>query len=211
MARVLSLDLSTSTGYALLDGEKIEQCGVLANGKTAAEYAAYPWGVVQAAVSIAAKVHALVQNTGHIDSIVIEETNLGRNRYSQKQLEFIHFAVLEVLRDTAIPVHYLSTGVWRKHLGIFLSKDDKRQNSRLQRAKRAAANAGQSLDKKELGIRGKVNKKHIAIRYVNERFNLALKAKDDDVADAICLALAYVGGAPVCDGIDGKKSKKSNT
>jgi len=35
---------------------------------------------------------------------------------------------------------------------------------------------------------------------VNNRFGLALKPKDNDIAEAICLGLAYALGAQVCNG-----------
>jgi Holliday junction resolvasome RuvABC endonuclease subunit len=44
---------------------------------------------------------------------------------------------------------------------------------------------------------GKIDKKSIAIAYVNANFNLNLKKSDDDVADAICLGVAKLKGCKV--------------
>lgn len=210
MPTILALDLSTNAGYAVMskEGERIRlhTWGVISSPST--DDAAYPFNYINRARVIADLVWTVIgRNTpvdgnGCFDAVVIEETNKGKNRYSQKMLEFIHMAVLELLEENAATnsVKYINTSDWRKILGVYLSKDDKKLNTRLSKAKSAAKKAGTKLDKKELGIRGKINKKHIAIRTVNAMFGLDFKPKDNDVADAICLGAAYLKGAPICDG-----------
>jgi hypothetical protein len=39
--------------------------------------------------------------------------------------------------------------------------------------------------------RGKIGKKHLSVRYVNDIFGLDFKIKDNDIADSICLASSY--------------------
>ena len=56
------------------------------------------------------------------------------------------------------------------------------------------------VNKKDLGIKGKVTKKHLAVRRANDLFNLTLIQKDNDVADSLLLGTAYFLGAEVCDG-----------
>jgi Holliday junction resolvasome RuvABC endonuclease subunit len=168
----------------------------------------YPQAYVEVAYDMARKFLALVDQH-RPDVIVIEETNLGKNRYSQKMLEFLHCAFAErfLNRETKpVPdpkIVYLSSSSWRHALGLQMSKEDKRNNAKLSKAKRNAALYGTKLDKAALGIRGRVNKKHVAIRFVNSTYGLALLVKDDDIADAICLGLAYFQNAAQCDGVVG--------
>jgi Holliday junction resolvasome RuvABC endonuclease subunit len=180
---------------------KLADFQVVTNEKTAAEYGAYPWGMLAAAEDMATKLYELALKY-RPDVIVIEETNLGKQRYSQKYLEFMHCCVLQLLRPRGFPVYYVSSSAWRKTLAVGLSSVDKLQNQKLSRVKAEAKRKGIPLHeaKKKAGIRGKVTKKHVAIRYVNDTFLLDLRAKDDDIADAICIGRAFVHGAPLCDG-----------
>jgi Holliday junction resolvasome RuvABC endonuclease subunit len=82
-----------------------------------------------------------------------------------------------------------------------MTKADKSANTKLSQAKSNAKHTGKKLDKVSLGIKGKITKKHLAIRWVNETYNLNLAMKDNDAADAIALASSYLLNAPICDGI----------
>lgn len=210
MMKILALDISTNAGWALLEDAtwasphppRLVEYGNVANEIPAHEFPGkYPQTYINSATSIASRLVNLVRMY-RPDFIVIEETNLGKNRYSQKLLEFIHciFNVQLATLPTPPPVTYISSSVWRKKLGIGLSKEDKKQNAKLSKAKSAAKKAGTALDKKSLGIRGKVSKKHVAVRYVNERFNLEFKVKDNDIAEAITLGEAFLQLAPTCNG-----------
>lgn len=210
--KVLALDISTSAGWALLEGEpgnipKIIETGVVANDQPVSAFGQYPWSTMLAASAVAdrlrdvvAKVHLWEED---LDAIVVEEINKpGRfgNRYSQKLLDFLHYAFLYNLRENEhlrhIPVIYINTSDWRRVVGANLTKADKALNIKVRKLKKAGDKEGL----KKLGVRGKVSKKHAAIRFVNQTFGLSLKAKDDDIADAICQGTAYFLGVPHCDG-----------
>lgn len=202
--KTLALDLSTSTGYAVLHGSDPELAtlgvyGTIQLPKIVLEYGVYPYCYMNAALSMAEQVMLKVREIDP-DQIIIEEINLGFSRYSQRILEFIHFAIIQELAKLDKPVKYISSSIWRQALGLVMSKDDKKNNSKLSREKRKALDKGAKLDKKSIGIRGKVTKKHLAIRAMNERFDLKLKAKDDDIADAIALGLAALTNPVLCDG-----------
>lgn len=203
--KVLALDISTSAGWALLEGEMgskpiVLQTGLVKNPKTVAGYGNYPYNYWFAANSVSMGLADLLPRDAwlELDAVIIEETNLGRARYTQKILEFTHCIVLAQLADLGVAnqVKYINTGDWRRTLGIQLTKEDKRQNLRVRRAKKS----GNRDILKALGIRGKIGKKHLALRYVYEHFQIPLKVKDDDIADAICLGTSYFLGAPICDG-----------
>lgn len=214
--KVLALDLSTKTGYALFESHFVEgsqrvsepklvEHGQVLLGQPILAYGPYPWCFVTAAERIGAGIHELA--TCYLpDVFVIEETNLGRNRYSQKALEFIHFSVLKEINayfkeiGSKSIIYYISSSSWRKTLGLSLTKEDKKSNTKLSKAKSLAKSRNTKLDKKALGIKGRINKKHIALRFVNHNYNLNFKVKDNDTADAICLGLAYYRNAATCDG-----------
>ena len=224
--RTLALDLSTSTGYAVLDSEGsglaakpvLVDFGVIKLPKCILEYGPYPWCYFNAATWIAAQVCEIKIQFGalgaDIDRVVIEETHLGKNRYAQKILEFIHAQVLLGFHNMEHnrKVLYLSSSEWRSNLGLTMTAGDKTGNRKLSEMKSViksrfgdlkcpAAREAMAEAKKKFGIKGKINKKHLAIRFVNEFYGLNLKMKDDDVADAICLGLASINNATPCDGV----------
>lgn len=199
--RILALDISTSTGWALLDKGTLSGAGTIKNTKKLDEFGSYPFNYINATRSISDAIYRKILSLDP-DMIVIEETNGSKSRYTQKILEFLHFAILSVLNQPILAdkVVYVNTSDWRKALGAHLSAADKKQNALLSKAKRVAKKNGKKLDKKALGIRGKINKKHVAIRIANLMHNLSLRPKDDDIADAICIATAYHMGIKICDG-----------
>lgn len=198
---VLGLDISTSSGWAVRRDGKLEEYGTVVTPLTLAEYGEYPWNYLQSSYIMAESLWSII-DLYKPDVVVIEETNMGRSRYTQKILEWIHRAIVAKLRTLeGTKVIYLSSSIWRQTLGLTMSKIDKKNNAKLSKTKRLAAQLGVKLDKKSLGIAGKVNKKHLAIRHVNETYGLKLKVKDDDIADAICLTEAFEKNATPCDGL----------
>lgn len=192
---ILALDMSTYTGYAVLHRSGTAY-SVYKYGNISADddtNSKYPWTYINKAESMAAKVSTLLTKFKP-DVVIIEETNGSKSRYTQKLLEFIHYSVLLKMRAAKANVKYINTSDWRKCLGIQMSKADKKSNTKLSKAKRAASKAKEALDKKKLGISGKITKKHLAVRYINSTFNLDFKIKDNDIAEAICLGVAYIKG-----------------
>ena len=208
--KVASLDLSTHAGYAILEGELGSRPSLLKAGtvdlqRPTAEYGPYPYTYRRAATALAG---LLMETIGGFspEVVVIEEINSGRSRYTQKYLENIHTAVLARLESDfpeARIVYLDSDGSigWRTVLGLRLSKEQRRVNARLATAKRAARRQGEKLDKKKLGIAGKLNKKHLAVARANHEFGLQLIQKDNNTADALLLGLAFFLGATPCDGV----------
>jgi hypothetical protein len=203
--KILSLDLSSSTGFAVLDSEapaKPVEFGIVKLEKTAKEYAPHPWGYLLAAQDMTGRLLDIIERVNP-DKIVVEEVNSARARFSQKYLDYIHCILLmsmpSNMRDRVV---FINTSDWRRTMGVQMTKEDKNQNARLSRNKRNAALHGTKLDKKVLGIRGKITIKHVAIRRANEVFSLSLIAKDDDIADALLLNAAFLAGCPICTGKD---------
>lgn len=226
--KLLGLDISTKAGWAVLDSVESGPPALRAYGlveKTKAnvlEYGPYPECYRRAARDIASQLLKLI-GEHRPDVVVIEETNQGDNRYTQKLLEFIHKEVgdgwdtgsasfeVEVPCTVSPEMHkkdfyprvvYISTGIWKQALGLKKPKEAKLNDQLMKRAKEMASTGACSLNeaKKKLGIRGKWNKKMLAVGYVNENYGLDFKLKDNDKAEAICLVVAFTKGAKLCDG-----------
>lgn len=226
--KLLGLDISTKAGWAVLDSVEGGPPALKASGlvektkKNVLEYGPYPGCYKLAARDISSQLLALI-GTHKPDVVVIEETNQGKNRYTQKLLEFIHKDVIDGWDDGSasyeveVPCHacpeqhkrdfypklvYISTGIWKHALGLKKPKDAKKNDELLKQAKGMAAAGTMTLAqaKKKLGIKGKWNKKMLAVNLVNETFGLNFKLKNNDEAEAMCLVLAFLKGAPVCDG-----------
>lgn len=204
--RILCIDLSLHCGYAVLESEtqnpsKLITYGTIHyEGTSIKDYDNYPWSYINVIQSHISNVMWKVRE--HCpDIIVIEETNRGKARYTQKVLEFLHYEFLHSVRKERpdLSVVYLDTSHWRSVLGIWMNKDQKKQNAKLSAAKRQGPIALKAM-KQQLGVKGRVNKKHVAIAHVNQVFGLSLKVKENDAADAICLGLAYLKGAKPSNG-----------
>lgn len=170
----MGLDLSTKTGWAVLDTNG----GLSGYGhlivKDGNQYElVQDYAMISRAENIASQIEQAIQ-LHTPDKIIIEQTNLGKNRTSQKMLEFVHYAVLKVIQKIgyADRVIYLDTSQWRSRLKITFSKEQREHNKRVN---------------KHLA-RGKITQKHLAVLYVNSKFNLSLLIGQNDIADAICLA-----------------------
>jgi len=170
--KVVSLDLSNSTGYAILVDGSLAGHGVVKSTSPAEVFRCHDYSYIERAKSVSALCKELILKEKP-DMIAIEQTNKSKSRFTQKQLEFIHYAVLEDLREFKDSVVYIDTGAWRRGLGIVSTKEDAKHNA---------------LVKKKLA-RGKLTPKHRAVRWANETYNLSLKLKDDDIADAIAIAV----------------------
>lgn len=177
--RVLALDVSTKTGWALFEDKIYSKSGYIEKTHTKDfnvndepnKSPLYPHNLVEAAEEIACRILNLV-NELKPDRIVVENTVKGRNRHTQRLLEFIHFALIKAIQK----FDYMDPGQWRYVVGLKMNNDDKKKNK--------AVNSGEA--------RGKITKKHLAIRKVKELFGLDLLVKENDRADAILLGVAYV-------------------
>jgi hypothetical protein len=206
--KVLAVDASTHSGWALLEGEigdvkpALVAKGLIENDKPVTGFGNFPECYVWASTSMADKLMALVQELKP-DMVVIEEVNLGKSRYAQKLLDGIHYWFLRQLQaDYQDKVIYISSSIWRQTLDLRLDSEQRRNNAKLAKAKKLVKETGISIAaaKKKLGIKGKITKKHLAVNRVNEVYELGFKVKHNDTAEAICLGMAYFQHAEPCDG-----------
>lgn len=218
MQRLLALDLSSKTGWALwkstslsedkpLQPYTLAEYGLLKLGLGILEHpGAYPQNVKRAAWAMSDKVIELIHRV-QPTHVVIEDTVPGRQALSQRFLEWLHYVVLaeiesDIPLSRAPAVVYLRTGEWRHTVGLASTKKD-RDNNRMAKKLKELAKTSPELakqKKKELGIRGKRTKKHYAVDMVNALWKLDFKVKDNDIADAILLGWALIQGAKPNDG-----------
>lgn len=162
--------MSTKTGYAVIKNGKLYDFGLLRSKSQT--HAVDSIAMVMRAKTMA---NLIKEKCDQIkpDKIYVEQTNAGRFRMSQKELEFIHFAFLDaVMKDYGERVVYVDTSGWRSELQIKLNKNQRLHNKKVRQRQ----------------ARGKITTKHLSVWWVNQRYGLKLKIKDNDVADAICVA-----------------------
>ena len=197
--KILSLDISSQTGFAFFEGSKHIESGTLKMDESeisSVKALPYPLSYIKRSERIASLlVEKVIAYSPEV--VVIEETNKGKARYTQKLLEFIHLQFLQRLTNEfqGVKIVYLNTSQWRKTLNIKATKEDKKNNSLVNQAKK------NKKSKKDLGVKGKITTKHLAIRFVNDALGLDLKMKDNNTADAIALNLAYQMGASAVSGV----------
>jgi hypothetical protein len=226
---LVALDLSSKTGWAVYIDGKETNWGTLFIEKTVKDFGSYPANYVKLAKHIAVQIYHQVLSVYWPDQIVIEETNASRQNYSQKLLESIHYALIDMLlvsesKGPNWKVDYVRTGEWRRSVEAKQNAEEKKLNSKIAREKakrKVQVMADKSLSETEkkkilrlpIKIDGKVvgrkGRKHVAIRVAQEMFGVEFKRKDEDAVDALLLGKAYLNGAPICDGtVNGGKSKK---
>ena len=184
--KILALDLSTKPGYAVLDevGNVINLIthGTNFNLKEALNDSGLPqdFRFLKNADEVANFVKELVTRFGP-DQIWAEQTNAGSFRSAQKQLEFIHCRLLQALKELGAErkLHYVNTSDWRRTCGIRLTKEQKLHNKAVKR-KTTTGRIPKFL--------GKITNKHLAVMWANEKFGLKLLWKDEDAAEAACMA-----------------------
>jgi len=182
----LGLDISSHTGWALFKDSELVSYGIL---NTSAKSREFPWGIYQWAKQCADKINELCSNYFFVDKIIIEKTNLGKNREFQSFLEWIHFFVLHTFSFGSLKnkINYIDTSQWKKQLNLKLTKEQREQNKFvLKQHKNGQKNVLQN-DKRI----GKVTSKHLSVEFVNKEFNLNLKLKNNDIADAVCIAFSH--------------------
>lgn len=189
--QIIALDLSTKAGICLISNINGNlEFQAMRISAPVEEYAdaKYPLNMYLRAEHIATEIYELTYANGLTDlncKLVIEETNGSKSRYAQKMLEFIHCKVIDKFFQSNIPIIYINSSDWRRVLGLQLTKEQKKQNAFLSKKLR------DGKTKKEIGIKGKITKKHLALNFVNGIFKENFKVKDNDVAEAICLGIAY--------------------
>lgn len=193
---VIGLDLSTTcTGWALFrrKDKKLIDYGFIKPSKRGLSEFKYPIKQLFIMQQMSSEIAAMLREhskTLKIEKIVIEEVNRGIARLGQKVLSGFHFILLTYIAAYNNKIVYKDsdgkTG-WRTNLGLRLTDEDKRKNKQ-NRALNKELERGSKLPT--------INKKHLACRFVNEKFNKEFdvdrNTTDNDVVDAIAMTYAYL-------------------
>src|SRR5271166_755098 len=128
--RILALDVSTKTGWALLISEG-ENLTLEANGqidKSKEPEGQYPGNFVSWAYDCWIELVKLM-DLHKPDVLVIEETSAGSKAvYSQKILEWIHFLLAQSIKEGNIKAIYILTEQWRRETGCLMTKEESLHN-----------------------------------------------------------------------------------
>lgn len=198
--KILSLDISSHTGWALFSIEdnalSLDQYGILEVIKPQCEY---PRQMLLWSANAFHGIIGIIEEH-EPDQIIIEETSKGsKNHLSQKFLEFVHFQVASYVVKYKIPVRYFMTGEWRFLIGAKMTKEERERNKKIRQEK----TKGNTVVKNDDGKRiGKISKKHVNVRLANEIFGLSLKIGENDKADAILMGQAFF--------VESKEKEKEN-
>lgn len=202
--RVLSLDLSTKTGWAYFEDGELQECGTIFIERSKATKdewpyrEGYPWDYIKTSRNVVNSIATLFFSFSP-DVIVVEETTGSSNNYSQKILEFIHHDLLMLLSmgERKIDVKYIRTGVWRKIVGATQCSEERKWNSKISRIKKKTGSRLAKIDGK---VTRKKDRKDYALRAFEGHFGKKLDRELNDACDAALVGLAYIKGAPCCDG-----------
>ena len=186
---LLSLDLSTAcTGWALFDSKTKEllEYGVV-KPKVQPSLKKDPILFrVTKLQSIADQLYDLIIKIKGLKKIVIEEIVRGKNRINQKLLDGLHWVILTRIVAFSEIIEFIDVIRWRKALNIVLTDEDKKVNAQHRKLNKTVPARG----KKYVVI----THKHIAQRFVNEKFNLSFNLDKDkthsDMVDAIAIGWA---------------------
>lgn len=193
--RVLSIDLSTKTGWASAissdSGIALEDYGTVPQihqpeGKYPSNYVIWAYEVFEKIKELIVKFRP--------DVLVIEETSKGsKNAMSQKILEWTHFLLAQYIKTQELKSIYVMTEEWRREIGCQMTKEEKKRNKEVREYKKKnKAIVAYDINGKRTGL---IGRKHVNIRRVSEIFEgqlkTALKRKDEDLADSLGLLACY--------------------
>jgi hypothetical protein len=193
--RVLTLDISTKTGWCLTISSDedlfLEAYGQIP--KVECPDGKYPVSFVEWAYECYYEIEKVFEAHAP-DVLVIEETAANsKTSHSQKILEWIHMLVAKLIQETGIKAIYLLTGEWRKEANSKMNDAERLRNKEAAKYKKQhKSRLAYDINGK---VMGKITKKHIAIRRANEVFGKyfkePLRKKDEDLADSLIISLAY--------------------
>lgn len=218
---VISLDISTKPGWAIFYDKKLSGFGTLWADKVAEDFGPYPVNYIKLAEHVAERLYKEVILPakeflkGADVHFVIEETTTSQNNYSQKKIEFVHYAlVANYLRNEK--VWYVRDGQWKGVVGARLNEEERKLNKQIKEYKEENKSKLAKLDLGDgkLRVVGKRKAQHAYMRAFSEQFGIALDIKHEDAAAACLMGLAFIKGVNLCDGKPkggvGKKSGKAN-
>lgn len=148
----------------------------------------WPFGIHAWARQVAEVINDWVRSHP-TDKVILERANSSSWRDSQNFIDWHHFAVIQKALDNnwADKLVYINSVDWRRKIGLQLNKEQKKQNQLISKEKRK----GNKVVKVNGKRVGRITRKHLSVISANNLFNLKLKLKDNDIADALNCAYSY--------------------
>ena len=202
MKKYISLDISTNTGYAIFEDTKLTDYGVFTF--KAREYKAdiktykdlpecYPVNFLEVADKITNGCMQLIKDN-NIDLVIIEHPENGKQRLSQRLLEWTHLTLVRELRKIEMPFKYILVNDWRGVVKCYLKYWPEHQiwNKEVKKAKAKAipTKTGMKVPKIEGKRVSAMNQKKLSILIANQHYFITVK--DNNIADAINIGRAYI-------------------
>jgi len=198
--RYIGLDISTNTGYAIFEDSELIKYGVFtrkvdgykADIKTFEDFPdSYPNNFLITADAITEECIKVIQEN-NIDMVIIEHPESGKQRLSQRLLEWTHLTLVRELNKHSIPFKYILVNDWRGVVKCYLKYWPEHQdwNKQVRKAKSKAipTEKGNQIPKIDGKRVSAVNQKKLSIMLANSHYNLQIK--DNNIADAINMARA---------------------
>lgn len=205
---LLSLDLSTHTGWAFYQSGVLSKVGsfdvkienYVTNVKKWTDLPrVYPYNHINSADDVAERCLQLWDSFKR-PNVIAEHTEGSKHRISQRTLEFIHYAVFTELGNQGCQPRYLLNSDWRKHCKCYLKEwpEYQKWNKEVSKAKKKAkpTKSGARVAKINGKIVSPVDAKKLSIIIAKKnhpQFEEQI-GSNDNIADAINLgdaALAY--------------------
>jgi hypothetical protein len=211
---LISLDLSSKPGFAVYHKGVLIRYGTLFQKIKVDQMGPYPMNYVSHARHVVERIRdevilplipalELEKLTPRDIQFVIEETTASSQNYTQKTLEFIHCGLIQFLVEGLdAKVSYIRDGVWKRVCGANQNAAEKALNAKISRYKKKhnVTLAKFVNEQGKLRVKGKLDRQDYYIRAVKEIFGLEFTKEFEDTAAAILIGLAYLRGAPLCDG-----------
>lgn len=193
LSRILALDMSTKTGWAVIDVPEKGKFTLVDAGtleKISEPEGDYPVNYLDWSGKCFNYIEEII-NKFNPTEFVVEETSKGsKNNMSQKIVEFMHYELALWFRDCDEkdrPRRYYLTEEWRRICECKMNKEEKKQNAEVRKQRKKGIKVAKNKEGKRIGI---IGKKHVNVRRANEVFGLELLLKDEDRADALLLGYA---------------------
>ena len=198
--RYIGLDISTNTGYAVFEDEKLISYDVFT--EKVQDYKAdikkysdlpdcYPDNFIATADNITKKCIDIIKSN-NIDMAIIEHPEKGKQRLSQRLLEWTHLTLVKELKKENIPFRYILVSDWRTVVKCYIKYWPEHQdwNKQVRKAKAKAIPTKMGMLVPKLGGKrvSTVNQKKLSVIIANEYYGISIK--DNNIADAINMARA---------------------
>ena len=200
----MALDISSNNGFAVFQNEKLiaqnvfvrKVEGYKADVKTFNDLPEqYPYNFMEASEDVARRFLLVYEE--HVCSMaIIEHPELGKQRLSQRLLEWNHYAICKKFKENGIPIKYILVADWRKKVKCYMKfwPEHQKWNKEVIKAQKIAKKTKPAKGRTKVMAKidgkvvSKINQKKLSIILANEKYDLELK--DDNIADAINIGRA---------------------